>query len=75
MLNAPASARIDTAIAENDSSVPVIHRTTRSSCDEVTKACRLWLCERYSASGWFSGLALSNAASFWHAASTAAIFG
>ena len=30
MLNAAESSRTATAIAENDSKVPVIHRTTRS---------------------------------------------
>ena len=40
---APANARIDTAMAENDSSAPVIQRTTRAICrDAVTAigACR-----------------------------------
>jgi hypothetical protein len=31
-LSVSASARMDTAIAENESNAPVIHRTTRTRC-------------------------------------------
>src|SRR5215470_13376362 len=40
-LSVPARKRIDTAIAENDSSAPVIHRTTRTIFPWVTRDCSL----------------------------------
>src|SRR5215475_13690165 len=36
MRSVPASARIDTAMAENDNSAPVIHRTTRTRSRRCT---------------------------------------
>ena len=85
-----ARTRIATAISENDSSAPVIQKTTRTRGASVTSdqsGARLDASRpgamrsaqdcigRYSASGWFSGRALSKAASLVQAASTATIFG
>ena len=75
MLSVADSSRIDTAIAENDSSVPVIQRTTRAMGGMTTwvrprfQAARegagrgrsIAGRHRHSASGWFSGRAFSKA--------------
>ena len=90
-LNVPARTRTETAIAENDSSAPVIQRTTRTRClaghvDVASgplpfrRATREGDgdgrgASRHSASGWFSGRAWSKAASLAQAASTATILG
>jgi hypothetical protein len=82
MLSVAASSRMDTAIAENESSAPVIHRTTRMRCLEVTLMSSLESLSRvyaiavhHSSSGWFSGRARSKAASFMQAASMATSLG
>ena len=92
-LSTPPSWRTEIAISENDSSVPIIHRTAAGTldfrgCDGCSGSPRApastgvtltgsfsCSCGVYSASGWFSGRALSKAGSFRQAASTAAIFG
>ena len=88
-LRTPPSWRTEIAISENDSSVPTIQTTAagtlevRTGCDgsgvprasDSTGVTTAILVIRYSASGWFSGRALSKAASFWHAASAAASLG
>ena len=77
-LSVAANSRIDTAIAENESYAPVIHRTTRMMWLEVTREPSLESLSRadlsdahHSASGWFSGRARSKAASLKQAASIA----
>ena len=89
MLSFADNSRIDTAIAENDSKVPIIHRTTRAMGGMTTWAASALsgftgfgtMCAAgraiavHSASGWFSGRAFSKAESFAQAASTATILG
>lgn len=89
MLKPPrASSRIDTAMTENESKAPTIQKTTRESLLEGTgliaenegwEGAGAWSSRparsRHSASGWFSGRALSKAGNFRQAASTATIFG
>src|SRR5712672_2651483 len=86
MVSAPARLRIEIAITQNDSSVPVIQRTTRvRSRTAVTSQFHgygvqhrdeeLATGDVYSASGWFSGRAASKAGSLAQATSHATIFG
>ena len=82
MFSRPASPRIDIAMVQNDRRAPVIQKTTRPRLVFVTMAFFLGRLSAsaaaradHSASGWFSGRALSKAASFRHASFAARING